>query len=134
MLALNRKLFTAVYQRVLYLNGEDTEEDLSMEIAENIINKNINSNPASKLVSSVYASEPDTGDLLQDGVFVYNYKNLSDWQFEEFDTIADAVRCAVNMIGAMIIYNGNNISYSTLNDKQAYYVDENDKKVKIVDL
>lgn len=134
MVALRKQLFTAIFMRVVDVNSNDTEEALNMEIAENIIDKNIRCNTPENFISSVYSSEPDTGDILQDGVFVYKYNSFSDWTFEEYNSIAEAVREAVALIGAMIIYNGQNIVYSAIDEKSAYYIDEVDQKVKIVEL
>jgi hypothetical protein len=65
-------------------------------------------------------------------VFVYCNNSLVDWTFERFDTIADAVKKAVNYFNAYIICDGEVINYDALNDTTAYYYAGD--KMKIVKL
>ena len=104
-----------------------------MLISETIARENLEE-IKKNLIAEQLDSELDTEQILSNGAYIYSYKSLSDWEFKRVDTIADAVREAVKLIDATILYNGNVITYDTINSESAYYIDNDAGKVKIVQL
>lgn len=133
MSALERQLLQLIFVRVTALNGEETEADLNLVISENIMRDNLNDFIKNNLVVETLKGEPDLEEkIIDNGVFVYNYKSLINWSFNKYNTIADAVRAAIKTLNATIICNGKVITYDILDDESAYYIDTDDNKMKIV--
>lgn len=130
---LEKQLVQVIYARVTLLNGRDTEEDLNMIISEKIAHEALTSEARDLIVETLH-SERDKEEMTSKGVFVYTYGSITDFHFSRHNTIADAVREAVKLLDATILYNGDVITYDVIDDKSAYYVDENAKKVKVVTL
>ena len=133
MITLEEQLLQVIYVSVTRLNGLETEEELNMLISETIARENLEE-IKKNLIAEQLDSELDTEQILSNGAYIYSYKSLSDWEFKRVDTIADAVREAVKLIDATILYNGNVITYDTINSESAYYIDNDAGKVKIVQL
>lgn len=116
-----------VYEYVTYVNGEDTDKELNYMIAKEITKNN------ESLNTNVINVEMDNEKELSTGCFIFT-GNLADWTFTKYNTIAEAVRNAVKMINAHILYKGNTLIYDALSDTEAYYIDNESGKVKLVEL
>jgi hypothetical protein len=117
---------------ITMLNGDNTEEDLNMAIAKEIMRDKLQQSES--FIIERLDSEVDTADIKANGVYVYVGGLIEELFFERFDTVADAIKTAVNKIDAKIICDGNIITYDILSDTEAYYIDEEVGKVKLVEL
>ena len=126
----------AVLAELAEVNGDITEEELNMVIMENIIEDRINEllKNRENLVKERLYSTIDTEKTEENGAYVYNAHGELGLVFDKYDTIADAVRNAVNMINAKVICNGEVITYDTIDSNTAFYVDNRENKVMIVNL
>ena len=88
----------------------------------------------SVLVEERLDSEIDIEKKEKNGAYVFRMESILDFDFDMFDTIADAIRAAVNSINAKVICNGREIVYDVIDDKTAYYIDEASDKMKLVNL
>lgn len=136
-MTVKEQLVRVLFFQVTEINGDSTEEDLSMEISKALVEDNIRKagleNEEAFSVETIEA-EYDTEEIELNGAYVYSGKTMENWEFNRYKTIADAVRAAIHMIDAKIICNGNIIIYDSLNDEQAYYIDEFENTIKIVNL
>lgn len=126
----------ALFNEICALNGDITEKELNMEIVENILRERMNEQLAdcSVLVEERLDSEIDIERKEKNGAYVFRMESILDFDFDMFDTIADAIRAAVNSINAKVICNGREIVYDVIDDKTAYYIDEASDKMKLVNL
>lgn len=126
----------ALFNEICALNGDITEKELNMEIVENILRERMNEQLAdcSVLVEERLDSEIDIEKKEKNGAYVFRMESILDFDFDMFDTIADAIRAAVNSINAKVICNGREIVYDVIDDKTAYYIDEASDKMKLVNL
>ena len=126
----------ALFNEICALNGDITEKELNMEIVENILKERMDEQLAdcSVLVEKRLDSEIDTEKKEKNGAYVFRMESILDFDFDMFNTIADAIRVAVNSINAKVICNGREIVYDVIDDKTAYYIDEASDKMKIVNL
>lgn len=126
----------ALFNEICALNGDITEKELNMEIVENILKERMNEQLAdcSVLVEERLDSEIDIEKKEKNGAYVFRMESILDFDFDMFDTIADAIRAAVNSINAKVICNGREIVYDVIDDKTAYYIDEASDKMKLVNL
>lgn len=129
MFATRDNLVRAVYTRVRSLNGSDTEEALNMIISEKLVDNNMATMHNNFDVNDV----ADKSDIKENGVWVYSECNDLGWVFERYNTVADAIRRAVTVINSIIIHNGREIPFDTLEDGRAYYIDD-DYSIRLVDL
>ena len=132
MEAVRVRLEQMLLVEITMLNGENTEEDLNMAIVKEIIKERLQQKES--LILERFSSENDKAEIEPNGVYVYVGGLLEDFSFERYNTMADAVRAAVNKVGAKVICEGCLVTYDTLNDTEAYYVDDKAGKVKLVKL
>jgi hypothetical protein len=137
---VKEQLVQVIFTNIITVNGENTEEDLNMLISERIASDKIknteivNKNSLKGCVRTRKHKDVDLDELEPNGVWVYKDATSDDWMFDRYDTVADAVRAAINTIGATIICNGDIIVYDTIDKKTAYYVDSYTDMIKIVNL
>lgn len=124
----------ALFNEICALNGDITEKELNMEIVENILRERMQLADCSVLVEERLDSEIDIEKKEKNGAYVFRMESILDFDFDMFDTIADAIRAAVNSINAKVICNGREIVYDAIDDKTAYYIDEASDKMKLVNL
>lgn len=124
----------ALFNEICALNGDITEKELNMEIVENILREKMQLADCSVLVEERLDSEIDIEKKEKNGAYVFRMESILDFDFDMFDTIADAIRAAVNSINAKVICNGREIVYDVIDDKTAYYIDEASDKMKLVNL
>lgn len=129
MITLRENLVQVVLANVTRLNEENTEGELLMRISKELVEDKLKEG---HLVVQALATENDTEQLVENGAYVYVEGTEENWNFDKYDTIADAVRAAVKLINAQVLYNGRVITYDTLNDDVAYYIDDEASKVKMV--
>ena len=122
----------AVVSNVQRIN-EDTEEGLDMAIAENLMKDKIKTLNNERIIDSVLVGEADTDDRNIIEVYVYNYNSITDWTFNRFETISDAVRDAVKNLHSTILFKGNPVVFDIINNEKAYYIDESNR-MKIVSI
>lgn len=67
------------------------------------------------------------------GAWVYRLDTGLDMEFRKFDTIADAIRRAVKLEGAIVICDGKEVAFDMSDKHTAYYIDKN-KDFKLVRL
>ena len=85
-------------------------------------------------------SEVDTGKKLDKGVFVYQNESLSSLVFDRygamiaFDNGGPVNKTAALFVNAIILYNGKEVIYDILSNKDAYYIDNNTNKVMLIEL
>ena len=91
-----------------------------MNIRERDLNKRFE-----KLTMEVIQIEEEVEQVVENGVYVYKLENFI---FEKYNTIADAVRRALE-IDAMVLLNGEEIKYDKLSANKAYYIDNGDKRI-----
>jgi len=91
-----------------------------MNIRERDLNKRFE-----KLTMEVIQIEEEVEQVVENGVYVYKLENFI---FEKYNTIADAVRRALE-IDAMVLLNGEEIKYDKLSTNKAYYIDNVDKRI-----
>lgn len=128
---------TVLLAEITELNGNITEEELNMAIMENIFEEKLNKaqfEDKNAIVEDVLDGQIDNEEIEKNGAFVYGGSDKCDFFFKKFDTVADAVRCAINKINAKVICAGKIITYDTLDASTAYYVDNRKNKVMIVEL
>ena len=104
-----------------------------MTIAKELVQERNKQSILTTLITKL-ESEVDTGKKLGKGVFVYQNESLSSLVFDKYDTMADAVRAAALLVNAIILYNGKEVIYDILSDKDAYYIDNNTNKVMLIEL
>lgn len=73
----------------------------------------------------LYDIKKSTNKILKNGAFVYKF-GLDGFRFERFDTIDDAVRCAVQLEGAEVLVDGKEIKYCVFDRTSAVYFENND--------
>ncbi len=118
-------------------NGAETGGDLFMTISENIYNENLRNDTNNKLgikvvtVSSAKKSYKE--EIRPNGAWVYSMDEKTGWIFERYDTIEDAVRRSIKLLGSMVLCDGKEIKYEAFEDNKAYYIDF-DNKYKVVEL
>ena len=127
------KTLEQIFEEVTELNGEETEEGLNMAIAQELVQERTRQNLLKTSITRL-ESEVDSGKKLEKGVFVYQNEDLFSWTFDKYDTMADAVRAAVLLVNASIIYNGQEVIYDALSDVDGYYIDNETNKVMLVTL
>ena len=127
------KTLEQIFEEVTELNGEETEEGLNMAIAQELIRERKKQNLLTTSITRL-DSEVDKGEKLEKGVYVYQNEDLFSWNFDRYDTMADAVRAAVLLVNATIIYNGEEVIYDALSDVDAYYINNETNKVMLVTL
>lgn len=132
MVTVREWLEQILFEEITVLNGENTEEDLNMEIARELMNDKIEKVDA--LVMKTFETEMDNNEVKPNGAWLYAGGLVDELIFERYDTIASAIKAAVSLINAKIICDGNIVTYDILNDNEAYYVDDTVGKVKIVSL
>lgn len=133
MITFKEQLIKVIFASITELNGDDTEEELNMIISERIAEQDIQE-MKKNIIAQKLESEIDIENKEMNGAYVYSYESMSNWMFKKFETIADAVREAVTMINAIVICDGDVITYDVLDDGQAYYIDNRVEKAKIVRL
>lgn len=133
MNALKEQIVQVIFASVTVLNGEETEEDLNMAISEKILQSNLEE-IKKNLITERLESEADSEEIIENGVFVYSYESMSEWLFNKYSTMADAIRAAVKILNASVISNGKVITYDIIDNESAYYIDDNAGKMKIVNL
>lgn len=133
MITLQEQIKQVVFKRVRELNGNNTEEDLSMVITERLVADKLSIEEFKRNIQIVQG-EPDEGKIEPNGAWMYRDGITDSWLFERFDTIAEAIRNAVNNINAIVICNGETVSFDTLDEETAYYIENNTGKVKVVEL
>ena len=104
-----------------------------MTIAKELVQERKKQSILTTLITKL-ESEVDTGKKLDKGVFVYQNESLSSLVFDRYDTMADAVRAAALLVNAIILYNGKEVIYDILSNKDAYYIDNNTNKVMLIEL
>jgi hypothetical protein len=134
---LKQQLTQVLFQEVAELNQDETsdEEGLYMIIAQELAEERISNSEIAnqiKLESEVIELRDDENERVQEGVWVYAPGNAVTWQFERYETIADAVRAAIHMINAVVLYKGEKIVYDSLDEKKAYYIDKKTKSAMII--
>lgn len=87
-----------------------------------------------ELKTQVFSIEQDTNDTKVNGVWVYKEGNLDNWVFKRYNTMAEAVRKALTIAGAIVLYNGYSVLFDKLNNNEAYYIDRETRKAYIVAL
>lgn len=123
MKAINNPIMQIIFAEIKILNGENTEEALIMSISEQIMTD----------ISKEKTSEIDKlNEDINEGAWVHANSSLEDWVFERYDTIEEAIKHAVKMVNAQIISNGQLVMYDALSDKEAYYLDNLENKLKVV--
>lgn len=128
---------TVVLAEITELNGNITEGGLNMMIMKEIVSDRTHEKElecGKNMVSCIMDSEEDSEKEVKNGAYVYNAYNKEGLLFNRHNTIADAVREAVMMINAIVICNGKSIIYDTIDNETAYYLDDEDNKVKVVKL
>jgi hypothetical protein len=137
---IKEQLVQVIFTNITSLNGENTEEDLNMLISEKIAEDKLNTTEvvdATSLkgcISNRIQSELDLENIEPNGAWLYKDNTSEEWMFDRYDTIADAVRAAINMINATIICDAHVIPYDKLDADTAYYVDDRTDSVRIVEL
>lgn len=139
MITVKQQLQAAVLSIITQLNGDNTEKELNIMIAqeiveEKIVRARIVENTLLGCKTDTYIKEKDIEKIEPNGAWVYKEDSLEDWTFKRHETIADAVREAIQMINSQVICNGETIVFDTLNEKEAYYLDNKENKAKIVEL
>lgn len=121
MVLIKNTIMQIIFAEITVLNGDNTEEALNMLISEQIV-EDISKGKTSEL----------NKETTIDGAWVHTNNSLEDWVFERYDTVEEAIKHAVKMVNAKIISNGKLVMYDTLNDKEAYYLDNSENKLKVV--
>lgn len=106
----------AEIKRIVALNlldGVDIEEELCMEISDNVLDRVME-------ISKI--SDNTTKNIVGHGAWVYSNGIEYPWIFERYDTIEDAVRRAVGLIGASVVFNGKIVRYNTVENNMVYYI------------
>lgn len=118
---------------VVQLNGDNTEEGLSMIISEKLMEEKLYSTDIMKNVQ-VIVGEKDGNKIEENGVYIYCGGSVTSWKFIRYNTIAEAVREAIGMVNAVIIHNGKIINYDSIDNDRAYYIENGTGKIKVVNL
>jgi hypothetical protein len=140
---LKQQLTQVLFKEVAELNSNSSEaadvnEDeggLYMIIAQELAERKIENaviTDQMKLMTETIDVVQDTNETVEKGVWVYAPGNAITWQFNRYSTIADAVRAAIRMINAVVLYNGEKIIYDSLDEKKAYYIDMRTKEARII--
>ena len=104
-----------------------------MTIAKELVQERKKQSIFTNLITKL-ESEVDTGKKLDKGVFVYQNKSLLSLVFDKYDTMADAVKAAALLVNAIILYNGKEVVYDILSNKDAYYIDNDTNKVMLIEI
>lgn len=123
MVAVRNPIMQIIFAEIKVLNGDNTEESLNMSISEQII-ADISKDERNEKYKDYREC--------QDGAWVHSNNSLEDWVFERYDTVEEAVKHAVKMVNAQVISDGRVVMYDTLSDKEAYYLDNCENKLKVV--
>ena len=121
MEVIKNPIVQIIFAEITILNGDNTEEALNMLISEQIV-EDISKDKARKI----------NKETITDGAWIHTNNSLDDWVFERYDTVEEAIKHAVKMVNAQIISNGQVVMYDALNDKEAYYLDNLENKLKVV--
>lgn len=133
MIALKKQIFCVLLNEVVQLNGDNTEEGLSMIISEKLMEEKLYSTDIMKNVQ-VIVGEKDGNKIEENGVYIYCGGSVTSWKFIRYNTIAEAVREAIGMVNAVIIHNGKIINYDSIDSDRAYYIENGTGKIKVVNL
>lgn len=133
MITVQEQIKRIVFTRVRQLNGSNTEEDLSMVITEKLLSDKFSLEKLKKNIEIVNG-ELDNGKLEPNGAWMYRESSTEKWLFERFDTIADAIRAAVRNINTIVLCDGEEVNFDTLDNDKAYYIERNTGKIKVVNL
>ena len=131
MITARESIKQVIFERVLAINGFETEEALVSMITEEI-KKDVKVNKLFEQAGILAYEIPAIKDeeaIESKGVYLYCNNSLLDWTYERYETIADAIREAVKYFDAYIICNGEIIDYDALDDNTAYYYDNNCMKL-----
>lgn len=137
MTTVREQLIQVIFAEITLLNGDNTEEDLNMVISRTIADEKLKNTKLvtnKSLIAEQLESEVDIEKIEPKNAWIYSEGTTESWLFDKFDTIADAVRAAVKMINTKVICEGKIVTYDTLSDTEAYYIDNRDGKVKLVNL
>lgn len=104
-----------------------------MTIAKELVQERKKQSIFTNLITKL-ESEVDTCKKLDKGVFVYQNRSLLSLVFDKYDTMADAVKAAALIVNAIILYNGKEVVYDILSNKDAYYIDNDTNKVMLIEL
>lgn len=133
MNTLKKQLRQAIFSKANSLNGDNTEEELNMDISAIIADNAL----VHSLILDGTIEESDINgnyDIEPKGAWLYIDRSLDDWEFKKYNTIADAVRDAIKIIDAKIICDGSIVPYDAIDDSKAYYVDNRVNKIKMVEV
>ena len=135
MRVLKEQILQLIFTRVRELNSENTEEDLNMLISEKILEDRLG-NCIGDIDENikVVKGEPDENKHEPNGAWVYRDGVEHPWVFEKFSTIAEAIRRAVEVINSVVICNGTVVHFDLAGDGQAYYIENNTGKIKLVNI
>ena len=114
-------LIQMVFQKLVVVNGEDTDAELNLDIAKHVVEEEYKCK-----VVPIIKNVPDGK------YYVYKYDDAMD--FQEFSNPDDAVREAVKDICALVVSNNKIVKYDSIGDKRAYYVDQKSHKAMLVAL
>lgn len=118
-------------------NGVEDGGDLFMTISEGIYNENLKSGAIDKksdikiIIDSANRSYKE--QVRPNGAWVYSMDETTGWIFERYDTIEEAVRRSIKLLGSIVLCDGKEVKYEAFDANRAYYIDF-DNKYKIVDL
>lgn len=118
---LQKELVAAAFVKINNANTEDTEEDLNMYISEKIIERKFDKRFKDGI--QILNVKQDDFKNVPNGAWVYSMSD-SDWVFERYDSIGEAVKRAINIVDSMVICNGKEIAFDAFDDKHAYYINE----------
>jgi hypothetical protein len=133
MITVQERIKQVVFKRVRELNGNNTEEDLSMVITEKLVADKFNLKELSKNIQIVNG-EPDEGKIEPLGAWVYRDGSVENWLFQKLDTIAEAIRLAIKNKGAIVLCNGEEVKFDVVSDELAYYIENGTGKIKVVSI
>lgn len=133
MITVQEQIKRIVFTKVRELNGSNTEEDLSMVITEKLLADKFSLENLKKKIE-VINGEIDDDKLQPNGAWIYRENPAEKWLFERFDTIADAIRAAVKNINAIVLCEGEEVNFDTLDNDRAYYIERLTGKIKVVNL
>lgn len=117
-----------IASRVLSNSVIDMEEELAMTISEKIIDSKRKRGKIS-LVDMTTAT-----DASGTTAFVFIDNEFDSWQFKKFDSVVEAIRYAINNVGAHVIVDGQEVAFDILDDGNAFYVDEQTGKAKLIEI
>ena len=104
-----------------------------MTIAKELVQERKKQSIFTNLITKL-ESEVDTGKKLDKGVFIYQNESLLSLVFDKYDTMADAVKAAALLVNAIILYNGKEVIYDILSNRDAYYIDNDTNKVMLIEI